>query len=117
MRRAPLHYFSYAYSRIFNDIIFGEVCLDRFNFVGVNYDFLSVASRIWNLYLAGLVDVLLDILIIWKIRDRFVVIPNLKDTVFGGVYGMDETSDLGVCNYCAIERYHRVRFLGESNKP
>jgi len=25
----------------------------------------------------------------------FVVIPNLKDTVFGGVYGMDETSDLG----------------------
>ena len=37
----------------------------------------------------------LDILIIWKIRDRFVVVPNLKDTVFGGVYGMDETSDLG----------------------
>ena len=25
----------------------------------------------------------------------FVVILNLKDTVFGGVYGMDETSDLG----------------------
>ena len=46
----------------------------------------------------------------------FVVIPNLKDTVFGGVYGMDETSDFGVCNYCAIERYHRVRSLGESNK-
>ncbi len=36
----------------------------------------------------------------------FVVIPNLKDTVFGGVYGMDETSDFGVCNYCAIEIYH-----------
>ena len=46
----------------------------------------------------------------------FVDIPNLKDTVFGGVYGMDETSDLGVCNYCAIERYHRVRSSGESNK-
>ncbi len=46
----------------------------------------------------------------------FVVIPNLKDTVFGGVYGMDETSDFGVCNYCAIERYHWVRSLGESNK-
>jgi hypothetical protein len=46
----------------------------------------------------------------------FVVIPNLKDTVFGGVYGMDETSDFGVCNYCAIEIYHRVRSLGESNK-
>ena len=99
-------------------MIFEEVCLDRFNFGGVNYDFLSAASRIWNLYLAGLVGVLLDILIIWKIRDRTFsrVIPNLKDTVFGGVYGMDETSDLGVCNYCAIERYHRVRFLGESNK-
>ena len=26
----------------------------------------------------------------------FVVIPNFKDTVFGGVYGMDETSDFGV---------------------
>ena len=37
----------------------------------------------------------------------FVVIPNLKDTVFGGVYGIDETSDLGVCNYCVIERYHQ----------
>ena len=36
---APLYYFSYAYSRIFNDMIFGEVCLHRFNFVGVNYDF------------------------------------------------------------------------------
>ena len=36
---APLHYLSYAYSRIFNDMIFGEVCLHRFNFVGVNYDF------------------------------------------------------------------------------
>ena len=46
----------------------------------------------------------------------FVVIPNLKDRVFGGVYGMDETSDFGVCNYCAIEIYHRVRSLGESNK-
>ena len=40
--------------------------------------------------------------------------PNLKDTVFGGVYGMDETSDFGVCNYCAIE--HRVRSFGESKK-
>ena len=46
----------------------------------------------------------------------FVDPPNLKDTVFGGVYGMDETSDFGVCNYCAIEIYHRVRPLGESNK-
>ena len=46
----------------------------------------------------------------------FVVIPNLKDTAFGGVYGMDQTSDFGACNYCAIERYHRVRSLGESNK-
>ncbi len=46
----------------------------------------------------------------------FVVIPNFKDTVFGGVYGMDETSDFGVFNYCAIERYHRVRSFGESNK-
>ena len=26
----------------------------------------------------------------------FVVIPNLKDTAFGGVYGMDQTSDLGL---------------------
>ena len=46
----------------------------------------------------------------------FVVIPNLKDTVFGGVYRMDDTSDFGACNYCAIKRYHRVRSLGESNK-
>ena len=46
----------------------------------------------------------------------FVVIPNLKDMVFGGVNGMDETIDFGVCNYCAIERYHRVLSLGESNK-
>ena len=46
----------------------------------------------------------------------FVVIPNWKDMVFGGVYGMDETSDFGVCNYCAIEIYHRARPLGESNK-
>ena len=50
---APLHYFSYAYSRIFNDIFFGEVCLNRFNFVDVNYDFLSTASRLWSLYSAG----------------------------------------------------------------
>jgi hypothetical protein len=46
----------------------------------------------------------------------FVVIPNLKDMVFGGVHGMDETSDFGVCNYCAIEIYHRERSSGESNK-
>ena len=46
----------------------------------------------------------------------FVVIPNLKDTVFGGVYGMDETSDFGLCNYCAIKIYHRARPLGESSK-
>ena len=26
----------------------------------------------------------------------FVVIPNLKDMVFGGVHGMDGTSDFGV---------------------
>ena len=104
-------------------MIFGEVCLNRFNFGGVNYDFLSASSRIWNLFLAGLVEVLLDILIIWKANTRsyflwcFVVIPNLKDMVFGGVYGMDETSDFGACNHCAIKRYHRVRSLGESNKP
>ena len=119
---APLHYFSYAYSRIFNDMIFGEVCLHRFNFVGVNYDFLSTASRIWNLAifgrpgrsLCGYSDYLENTrsYFLWC----FVVIPNLKDTVFGGVYGMDETSDFGVCNYCAIEIYHRVRSLGESNK-
>ena len=47
----------------------------------------------------------------------FFVIPNLKDMVFGGVSGMDETSDLGFRNYCAIERYHRVQSLGERNKP
>ena len=35
----------------------------------------------------------------------FVVIPNLKDMVFGGVHGMDETSDFGVCNYCAPLKY------------
>ena len=52
-----------------------------------------------ELCLAGLVEVLIDSLIIWKICNRsyflscFVVIPNLKDMVFGGVYGMDETSD------------------------
>ena len=46
----------------------------------------------------------------------FVVIPNLKDMVFGGVHGMDGTSDFGVCNYCAIEIYHRERSSGESNK-
>ena len=119
---APLHYFSYAYSRIFNDMIFGGVCLNRFNFVGVNYDFLSTASRIWNLAifgrpgrsLCGYSDYLENTrsYFLWC----FVVIPNLKDTVFGGVYGMDETSDFGVCNCCAIERYHRVRSLGESNK-
>ena len=90
--------------------------------MGVNYDFISASSRIWNLYLAGLVEILMDILIIWKIRNRtcflscFVVIPNLKDMVFGGVHGMDETSDFGVCNYCAIEIYHRERSSGESNK-
>ena len=50
---APLHYFSFAYSRIFNDMIFGEVCLHRFNFVGVNYDFFNPASRIWNLVIFG----------------------------------------------------------------
>ena len=89
--------------------------------MGVNYDFHSAASRIWNLYLAGQsLDGYFDY--IWKIGDRtfsrscFVVIANLKDTVFGGVYGIDETNDLGVCNYCDIERYHRVRSLGESNK-
>ena len=26
----------------------------------------------------------------------FVVIPNLKDTAFGGVYGTEQTSDFGV---------------------
>ena len=46
----------------------------------------------------------------------FVVIPNLKDTVFGGVYGMDEISDFWVCNHCATEIYHRARPLAESNK-
>ena len=103
-------------------MIFGGVCLNRFNFVGVNYDFLSTASRILNLAifgrpgrsLCGYSDYLENTrsYFLWC----FVVIPNLKDTVFGGVYGMDETSDLGVCNYCASERYHRVRSLGESNK-
>ena len=34
-------------------MIFGEVCPDRFNFGGVNYDFLSAASRIWNLAIFG----------------------------------------------------------------
>ena len=69
--------------------------------MGVKYDFLSAASRIWNLYVAGLVEVLVD-----SYSDHlentqsyflscFVVIPNLIDTVFGGVYGMDETSDFG----------------------
>ncbi len=78
----------------------------------MNYDSLSTASRLWSLYLAGVVEVFVDILFIWKISDRTfsrvsLSYPILKDTVFGGVYGMDETSDFGVCNYCAIERYHR----------
>jgi hypothetical protein len=103
-------------------MIFGGVCLNRFNFVGVNYDFLSTASRIWNLAifgrpgrsLRGYSDYLENTrsYFLWY----FVVIPNLKDTVFGGVYGMDETSDFGVCNHCTIERYHRVRSVGESIK-
>ena len=90
--------------------------------MGVNYDFFNPASRIWNLVifgrpgrnLCGYIDYLENTrsYFLWC----FVVIPNLKDTVFGGVYGMDETSDSGVRNYCAIERYHRVRSLGESNK-
>ena len=46
----------------------------------------------------------------------FVVIPNWKDMAFGGVYWMDETSDFGVRNYCAMEIYHRERSTGESNK-
>ena len=29
---------------------------------------------------------------------------------------MDETSDFGVCNYCAIDIYHRERSSGEGNK-
>ena len=103
-------------------MIFGGVCLNRFNFVGVNYDFFNPASRIWNLVIFGrpgrshgeYSDYLENTESYFL--SCFVVIPNLKDTVFGGVYGMDETSDFGVCNYCAIERYHRVRPLGESNK-
>ena len=68
---APSHYFSYAYSRIFNDMIFGEVCLHRFNFVGVNYDFsMQQVEYGTYLFLAGLVEVFVDILIIWKICDR-----------------------------------------------
>ncbi len=89
-RWAPPHYYSYAYSRIFNDMIFGDICLNWFNLVGVNYDFLSAASRIWNLYVAGLVEVLVDILIIWKIRDR----------KFSGVslsYPIWKTQSLGEC--------------------
>ena len=87
-------------------MIFGEVCLHQFNFVGFIYDLFNAESRIWNLdifgspgrSLCGYSDYFL-----WC----FVVMPNLKDMVFGGVYGMDETSDFGVYNYCAIERYHR----------
>ena len=89
----------------------------------VNYDFLSTASRLWSLYLAGVVEVFVAGYSVYLENKRsyflscFVVIPNLKDTVFGGVYGMDETSDFGVCNYCAIEIYHRIWWsLGESNK-
>ena len=65
--------------------------LNRFNFVGLNYDFLSAASRLWSLYSAGVVEVFVDILFIWKIRDRtfsrvsLSYPANLKDTVFGGV--------------------------------
>ena len=91
--------------------------------MGVNYDFLNAACRIWNLYLAGLVEVLLGGYSDYLENTRsyflscFVVIPIRKqDTVFGGVYGMDETSDLEVYNYYAFEIYHRVRSLGESNK-
>ena len=51
---APLHYFSYAYSRIFNDMIFGEVCLHRFNLLcGSELRFFNAASRIWNLAIFG----------------------------------------------------------------
>ena len=69
--------------------------------MGVNYDFFNPASRIWNLVifgrpgrsLCGYSDYLENTrsYFLWC----FVVIPNLKDTVFGGVYGMDKTSDLG----------------------
>ena len=99
---------------------FGEVCLNRFNLEGVNYDFLNAGSRIWNLYLAGCRSLggYSDYLENTRsyFLSCFVVIPNLKDTVFGGVYGMDKTSDFRSCDYCAIERYLRVRSLGKSNK-
>ncbi len=101
-------------------MIFGGVCLNRFNFVGLNYNFFNAASRIWNLDILGRLGRSLCGYSDYFENTRsyflwcFVVIPNLKDTVFGGVYGMDETNDFGACNYCAIERYHRVRSLGES---
>jgi len=104
-------------------MIFKEVCLNRFNFLGVNYDFLSAASRIWNFAIFGRPGRSLGGYSEYLQNMRsyflscFVIIPNLNDMVFGGVYGMDETSDFGVGNYCAIERYHRLRSLGESNKP
>jgi len=103
-------------------MIFKEVCLNRFNFLGVNYDFLSAASRIWNLAIFGRPGRSLGGYSEYLQNMRsyflscFVIIPNLNDMVFGGVYGMDETSDFGVCNYCATEIYHRARPLGESNK-
>ncbi len=90
MRWAPPHYFSHVYSRIFNDIIFGEVCLNRFNRAGVNYDFLSTASRLWSLYLAGVVEVFVDILFIWKIRDRTFSRVSLS-------YPIWKTRSLGEC--------------------
>ena len=66
---------------------------------GVNYDFLSAASRIWNLAVFGRPGRSLDGYSDYfenmqsYFLSCFVVIPNLKDMVFGGVYGMDETSD------------------------
>ena len=75
---------------MFNAIIFGDVCLNRFILVGVNYDFLSAASRIWNLYLAGLVEVLMDILIVLKIRNRTFPRVSLS-------YPIGKTWSLGEC--------------------
>jgi len=82
--------FSCSYSRIFNDIIFGEVCLNWFNFVEVKYDSLSTASRLWSLYLAGVVEVFVDILFIWKISDRTFSRVSLS-------YPIWKTRSLGEC--------------------
>ena len=71
-------------------MIFKEVCLNRFNFLGVNYDFLSAASKYGTCIWQALVEVLMDNLIILKIRNRTFSRVPLS-------YPIGKTWSLGEC--------------------